>query len=551
MGTIQNSYSESLRSRRHKLFADLAAPTLLLLVPFLNFVLYHRYDIFSHEVWRILAFFVVIGLGIGAVITKTHGPLRALILTAMFLMYVDLQTHHLGLKTTMIVGIGGYFLARVLESRLTTIVTFMAATVIIVALTFPDRQPVHLETESDSREIEQVDALPPVIHLILDEYSGVEGLPQDMEFSPDLRREIVSLFVENGFRLSGGAYSQYYNTYNSIGNTLNFTASSIDAASFNEFRQPYILRKNAYFRILSEQGYRFRIYQSSFMDYCQVPEIVTSSCQTYHANSIKHLEGLSLSAKQKSSIIRRTFMSLSTLRTLLRAAYNRLRTTQALRKLQLPFWTASYNMSGPIPVIPLLGSIADDVAASKGGEVFFAHLLLPHALYIFDENCDLKNDTDEWRERYVLKYPIGQPNSRESRIETYRAYVEQLKCTNRVLAGFFAQLRESGKFDDAIIILHGDHGARINRNWPTIANRGKLVDSDFIDGFPTLFAAKSPTIESGYSSTRTTLPVLLAEILGTPELAPDSEGVYLYDGIGKKMEWRRMPIQWMELPTSH
>jgi hypothetical protein len=383
------------------------------------------------------------------------------------------------------------------------------------------------------------------VHLILDEYTGVEGLPADLELSAPVAEEIRSLFVGNGFRLHGGAYSQYFNTYNSIGNALNFTSLGMDAGHFEEVREPYHLRENAYFGALAEWGYRFRIYQSSYLDYCRTPDFAPDACETYLANSIGYLEGLPLSTAQKAAFIRRSFLGLSEIRTVARAFYNGAWGTRP--GSPLPLWDPSTAMVGPIPVLPLFDRIANDVETNGGGTVYFAHLLIPHSPYLLDEDCRVKPDTDEWRTRRNPELPSALANTPESRAATYTAYIAQLRCANHLLAGFFERLDEAGLLDDAIILVHGDHGARINRRWPTAPNRAALVESDFLDGFPTLFAVKAPGVEPGYTAERAILPALLADALGLPVTAPSDGGIHFFAGLGREMERGAMPTGWMEM----
>jgi hypothetical protein len=393
-------------------------------------------------------------------------------------------------------------------------------------------------------------SLPPVVHLILDEYAGVEGLPADLELSAPVGAEITSLFVENGFRLHGGAYSEYFNTYNSIGNALNFTSLGTDAGHFEEVREPYHLRENAYFTALAERGYRFRIYQSSYLDYCRTPGVPPDACETYVVNSIRYVEDLPIPVAQKAAFIRRSFFGLSEIRTVVRAFYNGAWGTRP--GSPLPLWDPRAAMVGPIPVLPLFDRIATDIETHGGGTVYFAHLLVPHSPYLLDESCNVSPDTDEWRARRNPELPSALANTPESRAATYAAYVAQLRCANRLLAGFFERLDGAGLLDDAIVVVHGDHGARINQRWPTAPNRGALVESDFLDGFPTLFAVKAPGIEPGYRSERETLPALLANAFGLPLPATSDGRVHLFAGLGVEMERGEMPAGWMEgsLPGS-
>ena len=526
--------------------ADFVLPILLLLAPFLNFVLSNQYNFLSEEVWRIISVLTLLGAAIGWIVSNVRGPWQAVLIAFLITVYVDLQSSTSKLTWLLAALFVSYFIVRILQRHITVIVSTMALAVIVSTLLFPNRLAIYDEF-SNSVATDELDAsLPPVIHLILDEYIGVEALPRDNDWSSDLSQEIKTTFVEAGFRLNGGAYSQYFNTYNAIGNMLNFSSRSLDAVYFDEIREPYTLKENAYFRKLSDRGYRFRVYQAGFINYCDDASVKIDFCFTYKSHSIKHIENLSLDVLEKSGFIWRSYMRMSLLRRITRASYNRVRRSSQLAERWLPFWSSKLTSVGPLPALPVLDMIATDVAESTGGEVFFAHLLFPHSAFVLNANCDPRMSINEWHARSIIDRYSDQPNTAETRKRKYDAYAKQLYCANRLLTKFFASLRDADRFEDATIIIHGDHGSRINRNWPTVKNREKLVQSDFIDGFPTLFAVKAPGIEADYVPDRETLPALLADVLGAPEMAPHERGIYLFDGAGKQMTLAKMPPVWLE-----
>jgi hypothetical protein len=518
----------------------LAAPPLLLLAPFTSFVLYHGYDPLAPEVLWVAGLVVAGGVAVGAITRVLPAPLRAVAIALVVAFCMDLQAAYGGFTVLAASFVGTLVAAAILRDHLTTVLSVMAAAAITVTIAAPDR--LELYTVEGATEPISADAsLPPVVHLILDEYAGVEGLPPDLELSQAVAAEVRSLFVGNGFRLHGGAYSQYFNTYNSIGNALNFASLGTDAGHFAEVQEPYHLRENAYFAALEERGYRLRVYQSSYLDYCRTPGVSPDSCETYDVNSIKYVEDLPLGVGQKAAFLRRSFFGLSELRTVARAFYN----GAWGARTALPLWDARVARVGPIPVLPLFDRIAGDIETYGGGTLYFAHLLIPHSPYLLDEGCAVKADTDEWRPRKNPELPLSLANTPESRAATYTAYVAQLRCANVLLASLFERLDSEGLLDDAIVIVHGDHGARINRRWPTAPNREALVESDFLDGFPTLFAVRAPGIEPGYTSERATLPALLAEAMGVPVAPPADGAIHLFAGLGLEMEPGEMPAGWM------
>ncbi|MGH8669592.1 MAG: hypothetical protein ACREUH_10195, partial [Burkholderiales bacterium] len=66
---------------------------------------------------------------------------------------------------------------------------------------------------------------PPVLlHLVLDEHIGIDGLPRELPETAGFERWLTEAYVREGFRLYAGAYSEYYDTRNSVANLLNFTS---------------------------------------------------------------------------------------------------------------------------------------------------------------------------------------------------------------------------------------------------------------------------------------------------------------------------------------
>lgn len=84
------------------------------------------------------------------------------------------------------------------------------------------------------------------------------------------------------------------------------------------------------------------------------------------------------------------------------------------------------------------------------GRFTFVHAFLPHFPYIFDEECGLPEEIKD-----------GDP-------------VAQAKCTTRLMVKFVETLKELGRYEDSLIIICADHGARF------VVNRGGLVDVEHL-----------------------------------------------------------------------
>jgi hypothetical protein len=70
--------------------------------------------------------------------------------------------------------------------------------------------------------------------------------------------------------------------------------------------------------------------------------------------------------------------------------------------------------------------VARDVANAAPGDMYFAHLLIPHAPYVYDRSCKLR-DPDNWVDR-----PDPIP-----RLRRYELYLDQVECVyNRLQEEF-------------------------------------------------------------------------------------------------------------------
>ena len=117
-------------------------------------------------------------------------------------------------------------------------------------------------------------------------------------------------------------------------------------------------------------------------------------------------------------------------------------------------------------------------------------------------------------------------NDKESRAIRYEAYAEQLQCSQQLLVSMINALKKSGRYPDATVVIHGDHGSRIYINEPRIENLNKITQQDLSDAYSTLFVLKRAG--APYKLERGFIPLqnLLSDALML-EAGPTTDGVYL------------------------
>ena len=109
----------------------------------------------------------------------------------------------------------------------------------------------------------------------------------------------------------------------------------------------------------------------------------------------------------------------------------------------------------------------------------------------------------------------------------YIGYFAQVGCLHSALRRFFEGLMEIGAFEDATIVVHGDHGSRIALIAPLTTAPQPLSDEDLADMYSVLYAVRSPSLAPGYREDLKSLQDLFREMFlgGAPRVrAPE---VYL------------------------
>ena len=172
--------------------------------------------------------------------------------------------------------------------------------------------------------------------------------------------------------------------------------------------------------------------------------------------------------------------------------------------------------------------------------MFFAHLLIPHFPYSVDSACVIRRPILKWNSailrwnyRFVTENDAEIANSPRSRLARYEEYIPQVRCALLKLEELVDALKRRNAFEDAVIIVHGDHGSRIVLIEPRLENKDRLSRQDYYDAFSTLFAVKAPGIAPGHDSRMMPLASLLQNTMPgainapknfTPDTRPD---VYL------------------------
>lgn len=505
------------KTHLQRILPDLLAVHLVLLTPFFVFLKYHQYAFFRLEILICLIGLVVVGLlcNFALVIGRWvigGWVLHGLVMAGLLTLFVDLQLEQFNRWSALTIFVGVVVLAWLLRNNLTRIIAAVFVAIFASTLLLPVGNPQKKVTITDSGKGVGTENLPVVVHLILDEQIGIEGIPTQVPANRQIKEALKSFYTSHGFRLFGKAYSQYFNTIQSLSTLTNFTADLEFGRFIDKSGKGRVVKQNEYFHAMTAKGYRIHVYQSDFMDFCRYSMTDLASCFTYPSTSIKSIESLQLSAIEKAWVIASTFVDLSSFYNMLSLFYKRqLRVALASKGWLLPGWDWDRRI-GPNAVLPVIEHLRAEVAAAPRGSMFFAHLLMPHAPYVYDAQCQIKS-VGNWLDRTAHDALWPSTNTPESRAQRYAAYLGQVRCLHSRLQDLFGGMHAAGTFDDALILIHGDHGSRITLVDPDVIRSDLLSPEDYVDAFSTLFAVKAPEYEPGYDVRFLPINELFADVV--------------------------------------
>ena len=499
-------------------------PFLILSIPFLKFILHNLLNWKSPEVLSSLGGLGVIILLCGVVLVGVSGSrvLSNLLIAGLVTLFLDIQFDFLQ---------GGYhlvgtwlaflMLAWVLKDnfyRIATVIfgVFFVVTIFEILPSLGEghgfqngRENIRLAGKMVS---DNPKSLPRIIHLILDEHIGLEGIPTDIAQGKILKEQLVHFYQHYGFHIFGGAFSHFYDTAESISNMLNFSADSQLSKHF-ESLSGNRLQHNKYFEILSKAGYQINVFGADHIDYCAETRVKIQNCMVFPASSLLGLNKIEAPTSVKSQVVLSHYFNLSYLYRRGRDLYKAYQPTLAQVGLSLPAWMWDWSDAtmASLNNMLLLEGLWKDILALPQGNVLFAHLLIPHNPYNLEGDCSIVSPIKEWKSRYLERTHGG--NTAHSREVRYRLYFEQVRCLYSWLDKLFEEMNAHGQFDDSIILVHGDHGSRIVRTEPVMKNMETLTEQDLIDGFSTLFAVKFPVRPGKYDTLPRPIELLLENVV--------------------------------------
>jgi len=547
-------------------FRVVVLPALILLTPFLIFLDRFYYDLLDSGTIISLAIFIGVGLFCSLLMFVGGRISHCIIVAVLITCFIDIQFEWIeggsGLPQKYAwlgVALIMFIISWMLKENFFRIATVIFTVFFVVTL----GQLVWGKPSSKISFSEQVpgvkaQSLPRIIHLVLDEHIGIEGIPIENELGKQMKADLMSFYQKNGFTAYGGAYSHFYTSLYSIPSFLNFSSGPMQNTgskddNFVKGPEPYKLLRNRYFQLLFDRGYKINVLPNAmFIDYCSENIEVIEKCVEVPFLGMKLLKDSDLVVMDKLRLIFSHYRNMGYTYEGVTNVFNKLLRVRPASmekgtKVRLP-WDLNVKKTTAVSTLTsllVLDGLSDKVLSLPQGHVLFSHLIFPHYPYITQSNCSLSPSLSQWK-NIGGSYPEGQRNTFSSREERYRAYFQQMQCLYRKLDKLFEQMREVNMYNDSIIILQGDHGSRITRLEPFTENSARLSEQDLKDSFSTLFAVKYPAGQGYYNTKTRPIEDLLAETLFSDvellEKTVEKESEpFVYFQLKKKWEFEKFP----------
>ncbi|MGV7222364.1 MAG: hypothetical protein ACQ9MH_12640 [Nitrospinales bacterium] len=286
-------------------------------------------------------------MAIGKVFSNLRGIGRTFLITCLiaFCLGIIGDFHTKGPNIACLIG--ALLFSWFLREKVPEVLIFISSVFITISLIFPSKHIPSAQIEYDPVSVKEY--LPPVIHLILDGHIGIEGIPNTIDQDQSIKQNLKEFYNQNGFSTYGNVYSDFFKTRNSIPNLFNFDTKIEENESFRKkipHTNNYKMIENNYFQEMGKLGYRIKVYQPSYLDYCQKNLRITS-CYTYQPPSISFIQNHDTNVGSKIWFILNTYLIKSKYFTKIKTYYQEFNIyIQKEYGLILPY---PWNWNGGVP----------------------------------------------------------------------------------------------------------------------------------------------------------------------------------------------------------
>ncbi len=409
----------------------------------------------------------LIGVAVGAAAFRAGGAVGTVLFGGLLFAFADLQfdlERRVYTAAILVLCIGLSALLRRHRAALAclTLGAFYAVGVM--------RPPLVPSAPTHGGEATARNGEPILVHIILDEQWGIGGLRAAGDTAT--ATFLTAFYLERGFEVYDAAYSRFVLTSESVPATLSLGQPADYKA--HKGASPYVgsLRTNPYFKGLAGLGYQIEVFQTTYLDFCSAVDAPVAGCHTVSGNSIANIGYLGGSWTTRAMLAGRYFLNLNS------HIYTKLHPESRAFRRSIT--------GGGLASAKLLEVAIQEHPDEK--TAYFAHLLLPHRPIDVDAECRPLVDPRD-RMHYDYAEARGRSWPRALALEA-----GQIRCTHHVLSDIIDAIDRSVGRDGAIVIVHGDHGARLHDTQPVSGGLSQLNARQLNASFSTILAVRRPGI---------------------------------------------------------
>ncbi len=250
---------------------------------------------------------------------------------------------------------------------------------------------------------------PDIYYIILDRYSGEKTLKDHFHFD---NSAFYSFLERNNFYIVKNSYINYPKTFSSLAATLNLMhltplSKIIGENSSDQTPLFFLVQNNLVAQYLKKRGYRY-FYFGDWWEPTRFSRLADKNINLYLS---------------RNEFIR-NFLQTTILEPIM---------TEIIKKGDIIGFSEDLLRENHLYKFSQLEKIIDQ----PGPKYIFAHMLLPHHPYVFDENCNPYHSPTDSREDFE--------------------YINQLQCTNKKMTDLITQILKRSK-KPPVIIIQSDEG---------------------------------------------------------------------------------------------
>ncbi|MEM8773637.1 MAG: hypothetical protein AAGF53_01310 [Pseudomonadota bacterium] len=305
-----------------------------------------------------------------------------------------------------------------------------------------------------------------LLHIILDEQASLASLASTIPANHSAL-SIYDDYKKRGFKLYPTVRSSNPLTRHSLTELVSLRNDKENLAEHGtKDSHTFAAKRNEMFERLQTEGYHLHVFQSEYLDFCAGDNLI--KCNTYPMWNMDVFErsGLNLSDRFVTALdfVSNEYMNPESGRYF--GAYGKLAGNLVAKR-------NGYKISPwPLKSFEVMEQLKIELENLEPGDVFFAHLLVPHYPYLMRADCKVKAPS-KWAS------PIRTQNNLPSK-QIEAAYWDQVACVHKKILQILDVIADK---PFTTVMIHGDHGARLY--YGTVQENEK-------DNLDTFFAVQNP-----------------------------------------------------------